>query len=65
PNLEYVVIPSSVKDIGYRAFTHGVLYIEAESKPAKWDRGFAGPSTTIYWGNEWEYNEEGIPTPKK
>ena len=63
PNLEYVVIPSSVKDIGYRAFTHGVLYIEAESKPAKWDRGFAGPSTTIYWVNEWEYNEDGIPEP--
>ena len=61
PSLEYVVIPASVKDIGYRAFSSGILYIEAESKPEKWDRSFYGGTAKVYWGNEWEYNEEGIP----
>ena len=61
PSLEYVVIPESVIDIGYLAFTSGILYIEAESKPAKWDRSFYGGTAKVYWGNEWEYNEEGIP----
>ena len=56
-----VVIPESVIDIGYLAFTSGTLYIEAESKPAKWDRSFYGGTAKVYWGNEWEYNEEGIP----
>ena len=32
PSLEYVVIPSSVKDIGKEAFTSGILYIEAKTK---------------------------------
>ncbi len=61
PSLEYVVIPASVKDIGYEAFTSGILYIEAESKPEKWDQSFYGGTAKVYWGNEWEYNEEGIP----
>ena len=61
PSLEYVVIPVSVKDIGYEAFTSGILYIEAESRPEEWNKNFAGKDVTIYWGNEWEYNEDGIP----
>ncbi len=61
PSLEYVVIPASVIDIGYRAFSSGILYIEAESKPEKWDRSFYGGTAKVYWGNEWNYNEEGIP----
>ncbi len=61
PSLEYVVIPASVKDIGYEAFTSGILYIEAEQKPEKWDQSFYGGTAKVYWGNEWEYNEEGIP----
>ncbi len=61
PSLEYVVIPASVIDIGYRAFSSGILYIEAESKPEKWDRSFYGGTAKVYWGNEWEYNEEGVP----
>ena len=63
PSLEYVVIPKSVIDIGYLAFTSGILYIEAESKPGKWDKFFYGGTAKVYWAGEWEYNEEGIPVP--
>lgn len=63
PSLEYVVIPESVKDIGYEAFTSGILYIEEKFKPVEWDVNFAGKDVIVYWSNEWEYNEEGIPVP--
>ncbi|MBQ8292242.1 MAG: leucine-rich repeat domain-containing protein, partial [Bacilli bacterium] len=65
PNLEYVVIPASVKEVGFEAFTSGIIYIEAEIIPDKWDQNFAGKDVKFYTGNEWEYNEDGIPTPIK
>ena len=60
-SLEYVVIPESVKYIENKAFNNGTLYCEIESKPSGWDDGFADERVKVYWGNEWEYNEEGIP----
>ena len=61
PSLEYVVIPESVKYIEYEAFTSGILYCEIESKPEGWSNDFVTDNVKVYWGNEWEYNEEGIP----
>ena len=62
-SLNYVVIPKSVEKIGKEVFSHGIIYCEVESKPAKWDRSFYGGTAKVYWGNEWEYNEDGIPMP--
>lgn len=60
-SLKYVVIPESVEKIGKYAFSHGAIYCEALEKPEDWDENFAHYQAKVYWGNEWEYNEEGIP----
>lgn len=62
-NLEYIIIPNNIKYIGQECFSSGIIYCEAESKPKEWDDNFAEKDVIVYWGNEWEYNEEGIPVP--
>lgn len=64
-SLKYVVIPKSVEIIEKHTFSHGTIYCEALEKPEGWDENFAHYQAKIYWGNEWEYNEEGIPVLKK
>lgn len=63
-SLKYVVIPESVVKIGKYAFSHGAIYCEALEKPEDWDENFAHYQAKVYWGNEWEYNEDGIPVLK-
>ncbi len=63
-SLKYVVIPESVEKIGKHAFSHGAIYCEALEKPEDWDENFAHYQAKVYWGNEWEYNEDGIPVLK-
>lgn len=63
-SLKYVVIPKSVEIIEKHTFSHGTIYCEALEKPEGWDENFAHYQAKIYWGNEWEYNEEGIPVLK-
>jgi hypothetical protein len=60
-SLKYIVIPESVEKIGKSAFSHGFIYCEAKSKPAKWNSSFYGGAAKVFWGDEWEYNEDGIP----
>ncbi|MBQ8871682.1 MAG: leucine-rich repeat domain-containing protein [Bacilli bacterium] len=60
-SLKYVVIPESVEKIGKKVFSHGFIFCEAESKPANWDESFYGARAKVYWGNEWKYNEDGVP----
>lgn len=63
-SLKYVVIPESVEKIGKHAFSHGTIYCEALEKPEDWDENFAHYQAKVYWGNEWEYNEDGMPVLK-
>lgn len=63
--LEYVIIPDAVEYVGNECFSSGVIYCEASSKPEKWDENFVCDNVEVYWGNEWEYNEDGIPEPIK
>lgn len=63
-SLKYVVIPESVEKIGKHAFSHGIIYCEALEKPQEWHNEFATHNATVIWGNEWEYNEDGIPVLK-
>ena len=63
-SLKYVVIPESVEKIGKHAFSHGIIYCEALEKPQEWHNEFAKHKATVIWGNEWEYNEEGMPVLK-
>ena len=59
--LEFVIIPSSVEYIGEYAFNSGILYCEAEKKPAGWDDMFATSDVYVYWKNEWTYDENKNP----
>lgn len=63
-SLKYIVLPESVEKIGNYAFSHGIIYCEALEKPEGWEENFAYRQAKVYWGNEWEYNEEGIPVLK-
>ena len=62
--MKYIVLPESVEKIGNYAFSHGIIYCEAFEKPEGWEENFAYRQAKVYWGNEWEYNEEGIPVLK-
>lgn len=62
-NLEYIVIPDSVEYIGSKAFSRGLIFCEADTKPPYWEDDFAIGKTKVYYAGEWEYNSEGIPTP--
>ena len=63
-NLESIVIPESVVKIGYCAFENSVIYCEATSMQSGWDENCFFEGTTVYYKGEWEYNSEGIPTPR-
>ena len=60
-NLEYVVIPKSVTFIGMEAFSSGNIFCEAKSKPSGWDDRFAFYKAKVYYADEWEYDENGVP----
>lgn len=62
-SLEYVVIPKTVEYVEQNVFTHGIIYCEAKYKPVKWSPTFAGHKAKVLWGNEWHYDENGIPKP--
>ncbi len=62
-NLQYVVIPDSVEKIGSNAFTHGDIFLEGAIKEG-FARDFASGEATVYYKGQWEYNSEGIPTPR-
>lgn len=64
-NLKYVVIPEGVEYIGEKAFNKTTLYCEVESKPEDWAEDFICEGAKVYWAGEWEYDEDGIPTPLK
>ena len=63
--LEWIVIPQSVIFVGEYAFTNGKIFCEIESKPAQWKNNFVAEDAKVYWKNEWEYDENGIPAPIK
>ena len=65
PKLKYVVIPSTVTFIGYKAFECEMVFCNVESKPRGLSNNFAADDTKVYWKGEWEYNENGVPTPIK
>ena len=60
-NLEYVVIPKSVTFIGMEAFSSGNIFCEVKSKPSGWDDRFAFYKAKVYYADEWEYDENGVP----
>ena len=62
-NIDYVVIPNSVVEIGSEAFTHGDIFCENFLKPKGWADDWAAKEAKVYWRSEWEYNSEGIPVP--
>lgn len=53
-----------LKKIDAHAFSQGTIYCETLEKPKGWDKDFAFLQAKVYWGDEWEYNEEGIPVLK-
>ena len=64
--LEYIVIPSSVRTIGMDAFflCYGlVIYCEATGAQSAWDAEWNPQNCTVYYKNSWEYDENGIPKP--
>ena len=62
--IKYVVIPESVEKIDAHALSQGTIYCKTLEKPKGWDKDFAFLQAKVYWGDEWEYNEEGIPVLK-
>lgn len=62
-NLEYVVIPASVEEIESEVFTHGKIFLEGAIKEG-YAKDFASGEATVYYKGQWEYNSEGIPTPR-
>ena len=62
-SLQTVVIPNGVKKIQNEVFNYGNVFCEAKEKPSTWKKNFATGSATVYWGDEWEYDERNIPVP--
>lgn len=63
--IEYVHIPSSVKNISSTAFSENpdiAFYIDLSKAPSGWESGWNNKSSNIYWLGEWEY-VDGVPTP--
>ena len=60
-SLKSLIIPQSVETVGNEIFDNGTIYCEATEKPSGWDNNFYGENTTVYWGNQWYYNENNIP----
>lgn len=72
-NLASIVIPSGVTTMGRHVFYDCValenIWCEATRKPMEWasDSGSSWKgncSAAVYWKNDWEYNENGMPVPK-
>lgn len=62
-NLKYVVIPSSVTTIRSNAFNKGKIFLEGQVQEG-YAKDFASGEATVYYKGQWEYNSEGIPTPR-
>ncbi len=68
-SLTYIVIPSSVESIGKCIFnsmsvTFSLdIFIDLSSIPDTWNSEWNDDNYPIYLQGEWEYNDEGIPTP--
>ena len=63
--LKELVIPSSVITMGRDVFfacRDLIIYCEAESQPEGWDGEWNDDGCTVYWGNQWHY-DNGVPTP--
>ena len=63
-SLKSITIPSSVTSIGICAFTDCsslTIYCEASSRPSGWNNDWNNYGGTVYWGNQWHY-ENGVPT---
>ena len=60
-NLDHIIIPISVEYIGKFAFSYGNIFCEAKSKPSGWDDNFAYNEAKVYYADEWEYDENGVP----
>ena len=64
-SLESIVIPDSVTSIGSSAFSvcdSLTIYCEASSKPSDWNDHWNSNDRPVYWGEEWHYDENGVPT---
>lgn len=62
-NLKYIVLPSSLEYVGYNILPNGEIFCENQKRPKGWDEYFDYEASNTYWAGEWEYNEEGVPTP--
>ena len=63
-SLKRIIIPSSITNIRYYAFSNCsslTIYCEASSKPSDWSDYWNNYGRPVYWGNEWHY-ENGVPT---
>lgn len=65
--LKYIVIPSSVTKIDSSAFmgvdSDFVIYTNFNLRPSTWGEALTS-NIKVYYEDEWEYNENGIPTKK-
>lgn len=59
----YTVIPASCEYIACYAFNKGNIYCEAKERPNGWNKDFAYKEANVYWADEWEYDENGVPKP--
>ena len=62
-NLEYVVVPRGAV-ISKNVFNYGNIFCEDERGSDNLSYGFATHEAIVYYSGEWEYNSEGIPTPR-
>ena len=60
-NLEYTIIPKSVRFIGDHAFNYGNIFCEVYQKPIGWSSVFATDQAKVYYADEWYYDENGVP----
>ncbi len=57
-------IPESVKKIEEYAFficNSLTIYCEISSRPSGWDINWNSSDITVYWGNQWHYDQNGVP----
>lgn len=60
-NLEYTIIPKSVRFIGDYAFNYGNIFCDVYQKPIGWSSVFATDQAKVYYADEWYYDENGVP----
>ncbi len=66
PLLETIVIPATVTSLGDFAFedsTNLSVFTNVYSKPGGWASQWNSSNRTIYWKGQWDYDNNGIPTP--